>query len=263
LKAENGPFLEKMAPCVAPSPLPLKTPETEVVIQITAIGGGPGNLRGSISLPLLGVHASDARKNISYGRQKSQKPTVVGISTGFLTFMTLLTGRRRQEVVRQIESVGTHLRMNEPQGLADLETDDPVFNIKAAARLCDTSHATVRRRLQADKFPKATRAANGQDWEIPLSDLLEAGLRPSGQQGAELLKNVDDVKTLRSRLDKSEARVQELEDELGALRLQHAEADIERRVAAARAEAYLSAINANARAGADTGTPEMPLERAA
>ena len=83
-----------MAPCVAPSPLPLKTPETEVVIQITAIGGGPGNLRGSISLPLLGAHASDARKNISYGRQKSQKPTVVGISTGFLTFLTLLTGLR-------------------------------------------------------------------------------------------------------------------------------------------------------------------------
>ena len=153
--------------------------------------------------------------------------------------------------------------MKHSPGLADLETEDPVFNIKAAARLCDTSHATVRRRLQADKFPKATRAANGQDWEIPLSDLLEAGLRPSGQQGAELLKNVDDVKTLRSRLDKSEARVQELEDELETLRLQHAEADIERRVAAAQAEAYLSAINANARAGADAGTLEIPLERAA
>ena len=263
MKAENGPFLEKMAPCVAPSPLPLKTPETEVVIQITAIGGGPGNLRGSISLPLLGVHASDARKNISYGRQKSEKPTVVGISTGFLTFLTFLTARRRQKGVRRIDSVRTHWSMKHSPGLADLETEDPVFNIKAAARLCDTSHATVRRRLQADKFPKATRAANGQDWEIPLSDLLEAGLRPSGQQGAELLKNVDDVKTLRSRLDKSEARVQELEDELETLRLQHAEADIERRVAAAQAEAYLSAINANARAGADAGTLEMPLERAA
>ena len=263
MKAENGPFLEKMAPCVAPSPLPLKTPETEVVIRSTAIGGGPGNLRGSISLPLLGAHASDARKNISYGHQKSQKPTVVGISTGFLTFLTFLTARRRQKGVRRIDSVRTHTSMKHSPGLADLETEDPVFNIKAAARLCDTSHATVRRRLQADKFPKATRAANGQDWEIPLSDLLEAGLRPSGQPGAELLKNVDDVKTLRSRLDKSEARVQELEDELGALRLQHAEADIERRVAAAQAEAYLSAINANARAGADTGTPEMPLERAA
>ena len=263
MKAENGPFLEKMAPCVAPSPLPLKTPETEVAKGGQAIGGGPGNLRGSISLPLLGAHASDARKNISYGHQKSQKPTVVGISTGFLTFLTFLTVRRRQKGVRRIDSVRTHGSMKHSPGLADLETEDPVFNIKAAARLCDTSHATVRRRLQADKFPKATRAANGQDWEIPLSDLLEAGLRPSGQQGAELLKNVDDVKTLRSRLDKSEARVQELEDELETLRLQHAEADIERRVAAAQAEAYLSAINANARAGADAGTLEMPLERAA
>ncbi len=31
------------------------------------------------------------------------------------------------------------------QDLADLETEDPVFNIKAAARLCDTSPSTVRR----------------------------------------------------------------------------------------------------------------------
>ena len=214
-------------------------------------------------MPLLGAHASDARKNISYGRQKSQKPTVVGISTGFLTFLTFLTPSGRPKGVHQRASGRTHRTMKHSPGLADLETEDPVFNIKAAARLCDTSHATVRRRLQADKFPKATRAANGQDWEIPLSDLLEAGLRPSGQQGAELLKNVDDVKTLRSRLDKSEARVQELEDELETLRLQHAEADIERRVATAQAEAYLSAINANARAGADAGTLEMPLERAA
>jgi hypothetical protein len=61
------------------------------------------------------------------------------------------------------------------EGLADLETEDPVFNIKAAARLCDTSHATVRRRLQAGKFPTAKRAANGQDWEIPLADLLGPG----------------------------------------------------------------------------------------
>jgi chromosome segregation ATPase len=100
-----------------------------------------------------------------------------------------------------------------------------------------------------------------------LSDLLEAGLRPSGQRGADLLKNVDDVKTLRSRLDKSEARVQELEDELGALRLQYSEAeraaDVRGAALAAQAEAYLSVIKATARAGTATGTPVMPLERAA
>ena len=196
-----------MAPCVAPSPVPLKTPETEVAKGGQDFGGNPGNLRGSISLLLAGLNASDAQRNISDGWKKSQKPAVAGISTGFLTFLTLLTGPRRQEVVRQIETVRTHMHMNEPQGLADLETDDPVFNIKAAARLCDTSHATVRRRLQAGKFSTAKRAANGQDWEIPLSDLLEAGLRPSGQRGADLLKNVDDVKTLRSRLDEATARV--------------------------------------------------------
>jgi hypothetical protein len=87
----------------------------------------------------------------------------VGISTGFLTFMTLLAGRRRQEVVRQIESVGTHIDMNEPQGLADLETDDPVFNIKAAARLCDTSHAE-------SYFYEVMRSPAGQ--------AVNAGLKP-------------------------------------------------------------------------------------
>ena len=108
-----------MAPCVAPSPLPLKTPETEVAKGGQAIGGGPGNLRGSISLPLLGAHASDARKNISYGRQKSEKPTVVGISTGFLTFLTLLTPSGRPEGVRQLDSGRTHRSMEHSPGLAD------------------------------------------------------------------------------------------------------------------------------------------------
>ena len=166
---------------------------------------------------------------------------------------------------------GTHITpqssMDTSLDLPDLETENPVFNIKAAARLCDTSHATVRRRLRAGKFPAAKRAANGQDWEIPLSDLLEAGLQPSGPQGAEVLRNVDDVKTLRSRLDEATARNQELEDELEALRLQHAEAeraaDVREAALAAQAEAYLSVIKATAPAGADAGTPETPLERAA
>ena len=141
-----------MAPCVAPSPVPLKTPETEVAKGGQDFGGNSRNLRGSISLLLAGLNASDAQRNISDGRKKSQKPAVAGISTGFLTFLTfltLLTGPRRQELVRQVGSVRTQRAMEHSPGLADLETEDPVFTIKAAARLCDTSHATVRRRLQA------------------------------------------------------------------------------------------------------------------
>ena len=81
MKAGNGPLLEKMAPCVAPSPLLLKTPETEVIIRSTAIGGNSRNLRDSISLPLADLNPPDAPKNISYGRQKSQKPTVAGMGS--------------------------------------------------------------------------------------------------------------------------------------------------------------------------------------
>jgi hypothetical protein len=155
----------------------------EAANRVKAIGGNPGILRGSISLPLAGLNASGARQKYLPGRQKSQKPTVVGISTGFLTVLTLLTGPSHPKGVRQNEPVRTLGPMSNPEdrgltreeGLADLETEDPVFNIKAAARLCDTSHATVRRRLQAGKFPTAKRAANGQDWEIPLADLLGPG----------------------------------------------------------------------------------------
>jgi regulator of replication initiation timing len=100
-----------------------------------------------------------------------------------------------------------------------------------------------------------------------LSNLLEAGLRPSGQRGADLLKNVDDVKTLRSRLDEATARNQELKYELETLRRQYAEAeraaDVRGAALAAQAEAYLSVIKATARAETATEVPEIPLERAA
>jgi hypothetical protein len=44
-----------MAPCVAPSPLLLKTPEMEVAKGVQASGGNSGNLRGSISLLLANL----------------------------------------------------------------------------------------------------------------------------------------------------------------------------------------------------------------
>ena len=47
--------MEKMAPCVAPSPLLLKTPEMEVAKGVQASGGNSGNLRGSISLLLANL----------------------------------------------------------------------------------------------------------------------------------------------------------------------------------------------------------------
>ena len=44
-----------VAPCVAPSPLSLKTPETEAAKGGQASGGNSGNLRGSISLLLANL----------------------------------------------------------------------------------------------------------------------------------------------------------------------------------------------------------------
>ena len=74
LKAENGPFLEKSAPNAAPSPLPLKTPEMEAANRVKAIGGNPGILRGSISLPLAGLNASDTQINILTGVRSPRSP---------------------------------------------------------------------------------------------------------------------------------------------------------------------------------------------
>ena len=54
MKAENGRFRVKTAPNAAPSPSPLKTPEMEAANRVKAIGGNPGILSGSISLPLAG-----------------------------------------------------------------------------------------------------------------------------------------------------------------------------------------------------------------
>ena len=107
MKAENGRFRVKTAPNAALSPLLLKTPEMEAANRVKAIGGNPGILSGSISLPLAGLNASDTQINISDGRQKSQKPTVVSISTGFLTVLTLLTGPSHQKGVHQNEPVRT------------------------------------------------------------------------------------------------------------------------------------------------------------
>ncbi len=102
LKAENGPFLEKTAPNTALTPVPLKTPEMEVAKGVQAIGVNPENLRGSISVPQASFNASDAHQKYFSRRQKSQKSTVVGISTGFLTSLMLLTGPSHQKGMRQI-----------------------------------------------------------------------------------------------------------------------------------------------------------------
>jgi|TARA_B100000315_G_scaffold25252_1_gene21870 hypothetical protein len=40
--------------------------------EVKAIGVNPGILRGSISVPLAGLNASDVQKNISDGRSANQ-----------------------------------------------------------------------------------------------------------------------------------------------------------------------------------------------
>ena len=64
--------MEKTAPNAAPSPLSLKSPEMEADKEVKAIGVNPGILRGSISVPLAGLNASDVQKNISDGRSANQ-----------------------------------------------------------------------------------------------------------------------------------------------------------------------------------------------
>ena len=121
-----------------------------------------------------------------------------------------------------------------PQDLADLELEDPVMNAKQAAKWAGVSDSTIRRHVRKGKFPNHRRAINDQDLEIPLSDLLKAGFKPS-KDGMKVLKRTEDINTLRLRLEKALTVIRELEMELAEERRQGIARD-------ARAEAYLALI---------------------
>ena len=120
------------------------------------------------------------------------------------------------------------------QDLADLELEDPVMNAKQAAKWAGVSDSTIRRHVRKGKFPNHRRAINDQDLEIPLSDLLKAGFRPS-KEGMKVLKRTEDINTLRLRLEKALEIIRGLETTLAESRDQGIRKD-------AQAEAYLALI---------------------
>ena len=120
------------------------------------------------------------------------------------------------------------------QDLADLELEDPVMNAKQAAKWAGVSDSTIRRHVRKGKFPNHRRAINDQDLEIPLSDLLKAGFRPS-KEGMKVLKRTEDINTLRLRLEKALELIHELKTELAESRDQYNRKD-------AQVEAYLALI---------------------
>ena len=120
------------------------------------------------------------------------------------------------------------------QDLADLELEDPVMNAKKAAKWAGVCDGTIRRYVRKGKFPNHRRAINGQDLEIPLSDLLKAGFKPS-KEGMEVLKRTEDINTLRLRLEKALEIIRGLETTLAESRDLGIRKD-------AQAEAYLALI---------------------
>ena len=134
------------------------------------------------------------------------------------------------------------------EDLADLELEDPVMNAKKAAKWAGVCDGTIRRYVRKGKFPNHRRAINGQDLEIPLSDLLKAGFRPS-KEGMEVLKRTEDINTLRLRLEKAHERIRGLETELAESRDQCNRKD-------AQAEAYLALIKDSSLPAGGTETVE-------
>ena len=136
------------------------------------------------------------------------------------------------------------------EDLADLELEDPVMNAKQAAKWAGVSDSTIRRHVRKGKFPNHRRAINEQDLEIPLSDLLKAGFRPS-KEGMKVLKRTEDINTLRLRLrlDKALELIHGLETELAEARDQYNRKD-------AQAEAYLALIKDGSLVAGGTETVE-------
>jgi hypothetical protein len=134
------------------------------------------------------------------------------------------------------------------QDLADLELEDPVMNAKQAAKWAGVCDSTIRRYVRKGKFPNHRRAINDQDLEIPLSDLLKAGFKPS-KEGMKVLKRTEDINTLRLRLEKAFDVIRGLETELAEARDQYNRKD-------AQVEAYLALIKDGSLPAGGTETVE-------
>ena len=146
--------------------------------------------------------------------------------------------------MRQTEGRG----LTREQDLVDLELENPVMNAKQAAKWAGVCDSTIRRYVRKGKFPNHKRAINGQDLEIPLSDLLKAGFKPS-KEGMKVLKRTEDINTLRLRLGKALDVIHGLEEELAEARDQYNRKD-------AQAEAYLALIKDGSLLAGGTETVE-------
>ncbi len=89
-----------------------------------------------------------------------------------------------------------------------VEIRRPAFTLSEAEQVTGASRSTLRRRLAEQAFPNAYKAGRGQEWRIPVEDLLAAGLpvnRPTaavstasdhGQGGADLGHRVAELEAL-------------------------------------------------------------------
>ena len=91
-----------------------------------------------------------------------------------------------------------------------------MFNISEAARATGKSIPTIHNYLKAGKLPNATSTPNGRSksWQIPLTDLVAAGLldrvesEPSGARNMEQ----DETQTLREKVARLEAENEQLKE---------------------------------------------------
>jgi Helix-turn-helix domain len=86
-----------------------------------------------------------------------------------------------------------------------------VFTISQAARVAGVHRNTIRRYLDAGKLPGAYREDPRAPWQIPLSDLIAAGLRIRAAARAEPRTDPDrTTRQLERRIEALAADVQEL-----------------------------------------------------
>lgn len=88
----------------------------------------------------------------------------------------------------------------------------PSYTLSEAADLCGVDRRTIRRHLDADRFPNAWREDDGNGpWRIPVTDLLAAGLQPGKPSPpdpptTDVAPEPDHVDRLRDRLADAERR---------------------------------------------------------
>ena len=84
------------------------------------------------------------------------------------------------------------------------------LSLSEAAKQAQTSRRTIERRLHAGQFPNAHKATGGS-WQIPVTDLLAAGVRLNAPTPPDPAPEVSEVEHLREALAIAETRASEAE----------------------------------------------------